>query len=77
MKASILLFLAAVSSLLIANELRYSAMDVLSGMYEEVPGVFQYDQYTMLHTAFVVIGVLSIVFAIGLLILDKVRDRVS
>ena len=66
MKAWALLVFAGVTSLLIANQLAYSAKDVLSEMYIDVPGVLSTDQYQVLSSGFTTVGILSVVCSIVL-----------
>jgi hypothetical protein len=66
MKAWALVLFAGVSSLLIANELAYSAKDVLSGMYVNIGGVLSSNQYEILSSGFTTLGIVCIVIAIGL-----------
>ncbi len=76
MKAWALLIFAGISSLLIANQLAYSAKDVLSEMYINVPGVLSTDQYQVLSSGFTAVGVLSLVFSIILFVIqDKQESR--
>ena len=76
MKAWALLVFAGISSLLIANQLAYSAKDVLSEMYINVPGVLMSDQYQVLSSGFTAVGVLSLVFSIILFVIqDKQESR--
>jgi hypothetical protein len=66
MKAWALLVFAGITSLLIANELAYSAKDVLSEMYVNIEGVFSSNQYEILSSGFTTLGIVCIVVAIGL-----------
>lgn len=61
-----------VFSLLIANELMYSAKDVLSGMYIKVPGVVMPEQYQVLSSGFLTVGILSIVSSV---LLFAIREK--
>jgi hypothetical protein len=75
MKAWALLVFAGITSLLIANQLAYSAKDVLSEMYIDVPGVLSTDQYQVLSSGFLTVGILSIVFSVLLFaITEKQRQ---
>jgi hypothetical protein len=75
MKAWALLVFAGITSLLIANQLAYSAKDVLSEMYINIPGVLSTDQYQILSSGFLVVGVLAIVFSVLLFaITEKQRQ---
>ena len=75
MKAWALLVFAGITSLLIANQLAYSAKDVLSEMYINIPGVLSTDQYEILSSGFTAVGILSIVFSVLLFaITEKQRQ---
>lgn len=75
MKAWALLVFAGITSLLIANQLAYSAKDVLSEMYINIPGVLSTDQYQILSSGFTAVGILSIVFSVLLFaITEKQRQ---
>lgn len=75
MKAWALLVFAGITSLLIANQLAYSAKDVLSEMYINIPGVLSTDQYQVLSSGFTAVGVLSLVFSIVLYVVTARQSR--
>ena len=75
MKAWALLIFAGITSLLIANQLAYSAKDVLSEMYINIPGVLSTDQYQVLSSGFTAVGILSLVFSIVLYVVTARQSR--
>jgi hypothetical protein len=62
-------------SWLLANESSHSAVNVLNGVYWDVPGIFLVDQYIMLSYAFNVIAVACLVLAIIKTLLLKVSGK--